>query len=559
MKKYEFLFLCCQLLCAISVFGQGRKFVTVSETISVVTDRSMYCVGENILFSASMLELSNDSSLGVSTVLYCELITPEVYRATGKIFIIKDYKSAGCLVIPKDIATGYYYFRAYTKFMRNGGPGSYSYNLLKIINPLKNDVLTTSGQVNQPASTALKDTVAISNQLFGVNTNKLIYKTRDTVHLKLSGNDQLIKELKNISLAVVPERSASAANTYATVSSTALKEQFYPENRGVTLTGKLIDANSNAPIAGVLVNLSIIGEGRDFMAVRTDSIGEFFFSLPYYYGKRDLFVCAAKLPGKEPKILVDNEFCTLPVQLPVPAFELPEEERATAYQMAANTLVQSAFSPDTTSVTAEAKVTDKPFYGTPSEILYLDQYVQLPTLEEYFNELPLMVKVKKRKGEKYFKVYGPQNDLDLFDPLVLIDHVAVDDPEKILKVLPQNVARIEIVNELYVKGSQTYGGIISIISKRGDFAGIDLPSSGIFINYRFLDDSKTCGDVQPADNQHPDTRNTLFWEPHVVFDKNGTADFVFKTADTQGIYNVLLKSTDKKGHIVAQSISFQVH
>jgi len=29
------------------------------------------------------------------------------------------------------------------------------------------------------------------------------------------------------------------------------------------------------------------------------------------------------------------------------------------------------------------------FLGKASTVIYLDQYVQLPTLEEYFNELPL--------------------------------------------------------------------------------------------------------------------------------------------------------------------------
>lgn len=559
MRKLVFFILCCQLLCAISVFGQGMKQSSAIEKVSVFTDRSVYCVGESIQFSAELLRMPGDSSSLESTVLYCELITPEGYRATGNKSLIKDYKSAGCLIIPKDIVTGYYYFRAYTKFMRNKGPEAYSYHLLKIINPLKNDVLITSGQNNLPGYAIVKENGIDNVNAIDISTDKSIYKTRDTVHLKVSGNEQVINELKNLSLAVIPGEAGSSALTVAPPPDVPfVKEQFYSENRGITITGKLLDAQGNAPIAGALVNLSIIGEGRDFMATRTDSAGGFFFSLPYYIGKRDLFICAAKLPGKEPKILVDNEFCTQPVHLPSPSFELSEAEKATAYQMAANMLVQSAFTPDTTSVTEEAEVIEKPFYGTPSEILYLDQYVQLPTLEEYFNELPLMVKVKKRKGEKYFKVFGAQNALDVFDPLVLIDHVAVDDPEKILKVLPQHVARIEIVNEPYVKGSQTYGGIISIISKRGDFAGIDLPSSGIFINYRFLDDNSMCGAFKPAVNQYPDTRNTLFWQPDITPEQLKNTGFVFTTGDSHGEYKAVLRSISPSGKVIITETKFIV-
>ena len=73
----------------------------------------------------------------------------------------------------------------------------------------------------------------------------------------------------------------------------------------------------------------------------------------------------------------------------------------------------------------------------------------------------------------------------IYDPLVMIDWVAVSDNESILGTPTQSISRIELVNAPYIKGDMIYGGIISIISKKGDFAGIDLPRNGIFINYKF--------------------------------------------------------------------------
>ena len=37
-------------------------------------------------------------------------------------------------------------------------------------------------------------------------------------------------------------------------------------------------------------------------------------------------------------------------------------------------------------------------------------------------------------------------------------------------------------------GNITYGGIISFVSRKNNFAGIDLPKSGTFISYSFLED-----------------------------------------------------------------------
>jgi hypothetical protein len=562
MKTIQlYIIVCLAIICDVSVSAQQSDVLRLHESVAVTIDRSLYISGEQIFFAAEVYSenISNNPGKVPVSILYIELITPNGTQVSGGKFMISEGKSQGCLRIPNDIITGVYYFRAYTKLMRNEGPSAYEYLRLKIINPNKNEVIAGTGV--SISNENKSDSVVNNNSLnfIGLYTDKLVYKVRDTVHLSLKSNVSQLKKFRNLSLTVSPEDATPYFGSILPTANRLLQNEiFYSENRGVTLTGKVIDARRNIPLADVMVNLSIIDQGRDFMANRTDSSGRFYFSLPFYTGNRDMFICTEKLPGTEAKILVDNEFCSLPVQMPSPVFELSEKEKETAYKMAVNSIVQTAFLPDTTSANDAAKVTEKPFYGTPSEILYMDQYIQLPTLEEYFNELPSVAKVRMRKGEKYFKVFGTQNELEVFDPLVLIDQVAVDDPEKILKILPQNVSRIEIVNEPYVKGSMIYGGIISIISKRGDFAGIDLPSSGIFINYRFLEDNSKCNILQPADSKHPDTRNTLFWQPNVIVDQNGTASCAFTTSDTPGRYQAVLVITDSQGREFSQSVNFLV-
>ena len=169
-----------------------------------------------------------------------------------------------------------------------------------------------------------------------------------------------------------------------------------------------------------------------------------------------------------------------------------------------------------------------------------------------------LAKVRKRQGGKYFKVLGTQTGLTDFDPLILVDLVAVDNPALVLAIPPLNISRIEVVNMLYVKGDQTYGGIINIISKRGDFAGIDLPSSGVFINYGFLAGSSHYPGNNPPPQHFPDTRNTLFWEPHLVLNKGNTAKLSFTTADTPGRYLIILKGINLSGELFSKSVSFRV-
>ncbi len=369
-----------------------------------------------------------------------------------------------------------------------------------------------------------------------------------------------------ISLAVVPEFSVSAeiVKLPRQVGGSAENGHsdnsafYYPETRGLTVAGKLTDNTSGNALPYTRVNLSVIGKGRDFMAVQTDSAGLFFFSLPDYTGYRDLFLCAGRASSPDPKILVDNDFCTVPVQLPSGTFTLTPQERETAYKMAVNVQLDTYYKVDSIPGDPVEAEDEQAFYGKPDDILYIDDYIQLPTLEEYFNGLPTLVRVRKHKGEKYFKVIGPQAGLNNFDPLIMVDQVAIDDASKVLGINPANISRIEVINVLYAKGDETFGGIINIISRHGDFAGIDLPSSGIFIRYAFLAEEVKAPVYSSLPLSFPDTRNTLYWDPELGLNGEGHSEVFFTVPDTPGRYLVVLNGVNLKGEVSRQTIQFEV-
>ena len=294
------------------------------------------------------------------------------------------------------------------------------------------------------------------------------------------------------------------------------------------------------------------------MAQLTDSSGRFFFSMPEYYGYHDLFLCTDESNHSKLRILVDNDFCTTPVNIPSPTFSLTPGERDIAFQMAVNIQIGSYFSVDSLTKEEPETIEETAFYGKPSDIIYIDNYVGLPTLEEYFNSLPSLVKVRKHMGKKYFKVSGTQSGLSDFEPLVLVDMVAIGEPLKILAIPPVSISRIEVVNSLYIKGDQKYGGIINIVTKKGDFGGIDLPSSGIFINYCFLSERRVPAVVLQHLPNRPDTRNTLYWEPRLVLNNQNLSKISFPTSDTPGKFLIVLSWIDIKGKINRQISEFEV-
>jgi hypothetical protein len=539
--------------------GQQSQSIMRGERVVLFSDRNLYIAGEQILFSACLQTEAEVNQTENSRVLYCELITPDGNKITGYKYLIKNSSAFGYLTIPKDITTGTYYLKAYTKFMRNSGPFYYHYTSIKIVNANRSEVQSIPDNNYLSESLSGEENLEKTRNSFLISTDKSHYTTRDTVHVSIEGIDTNQSLWKGLSLAVVPEFSISSDKVKLSENMQLGKGIFYyPETRGLSITGKLTDIATGNPLPLSRVNLSILGRGRDFMAMQTDTGGRFFFSLPDYTGYRDLFLSSENIDTSTPKILVDNDYCTLPVQILSNIFTLTKQEREVAYNMAVNLQLESYFKVDSIPDTKDYQGEDQAFYGKPNEILYINNYVQLPTLEEYFNEILTLVKVRKRQGQKYFKVLGTQSGLTDFEPLTLVDLVAIDNPSKVLAISPANISRIEVVNRLYVKGDQTYGGIINIITKHGDFGGIDLPSSGVFINYGFLADSSHYPVIYPPMQHSPDTRNTLYWEPKFVLNKGNTGTAAFTTSDTPGKYLIILNGINSKGETFRQTSAIEV-
>jgi hypothetical protein len=537
--------------------SQDLSTVRVTENLQVCTDRTMYISGEKILFSAGIFIQDGALNDKMSRILYIEIITPDGTRVTGGKYPLEHSSAQGCLKIPEESVTGIYYLKSYTRFMRNGVPESYHYNMLKIINPNKEEVLTSHGVEDTALSGKDNITGPNSGWTMNISSGENKFSARDSIRLKIAGSRGTSIPEK-MCLTVIPDLAYSAAvQAGAEADSSKRALQFYPETRGLSITGTVQDSKTDKPIPSDLVNLSIIGD-KDMMAIRTDSSGRYFFALPYYYGDKDIFLCAENSAGNPPVIFIENDFCPKPVNLHSLRFHLTEEEKETAYRMAVNQKIASKFPIDTLANGTSDLKNGKPFYGEPTEVLVMDKYIDLPTIEEYFNELPLEVKVRKSQGRQHFRFYTDRAEMTIYDPLVLVDWVAIDDIDRVLAMQPKALDRIELVNSPYIKGNITYGGIISFVSKNNDFAGIDLPSSGTFINYKFLEECSANISEKPLPANLPDSRNTVYWDPDVRISDNGSKDIYFTTPDTPGKYIILLRALTRTGEQVIAKEEFEV-
>ncbi len=487
------------------------------------TDRAIYITGETIRFSGTI-----DGGNSISQVAYIELITPNGEKVNQNKLHIKEGLFYGGISIPSEILSGYYYLRAYTKWMRNGSADNYPYILVKIINPKTHELLLIPD--------SLINNKLLNGQELDQDSNNIQLKKRN-YHAGEDISFELNTQYKDISISVIPKVSEPfyiRAQTKQTANYSQLL--IYPETRGLTLSGKLKSKKNEKALGFHMVNIHIIGE-KDMVSVLSDSSGRFHFALPERSGKKELFIIASSLEKDEVQILIDQDFCYQPISLQVPEFSIPEKDQASILKMTQNHQVYEMFHEDDTIVNHFVKY--KAFYGEAFKTINFSFYVPLDSLEQYFTDIPSWVLIKKRKGKRYFQIIGSQDELKLYKPLVLVDWVPVDDANRVLAIQPSGVDRVDIITQSYVHGDIIYGGIINILTKKSDFGGIKFPASGMYLNFDFY--NKTILE----NSQELKFTNTYSWIPQVGNSKTKKINLI--APQQKGEYIILFQGMEKSG------------
>ena len=141
----------------------------------------------------------------------------------------------------------------------------------------------------------------------------------------------------------------------------------------------------------------------------------------------------------------------------------------------------------------------------------------------------------------------------------MIDGVAVFDVDAILDISPRYVDRFEIVVAPYIRGNMTFGGIINIVTRNDDMGFVDLPASGLLLNYHMLNEGVTkLHDPPYTDTRVPDLRNNLYWDPDINLASGESRTFDFFTGDTPGKYDVVVKGYLPDGTYFHQKWDFEV-
>ncbi len=532
------------------VFEQASK---ITEHLEVFTDRSLYVVRESIKFRADLRIQGLEGDRVWSTVLYAELVSDEGLPLSQGKFPLVEGVCQGTLPIPDLLLSGRYFLKCYTRWMRNLGPDSYSYTPLRIIHPLRSRL---EGMNDKDSSVVNWERSPSRNEGVYIGLPAVAPGRGEEVLLNLSLLDGIPASELACCLTVVPAQTLDSIGGQLLLDLTArdeedLKLEFLPDLFGPTLSGRAHP--------GQKIHLSLLGEKPNYYATVADDFGRFAVAIPDRWGSQELFVAPETDGHPAAEVRVDQDYDPESTVLSSSSFNLSGQEREMATLMARRVQLAEVFertaSPDTAGNTGDPL----PFYGKPVFSLELDEFISLPTLSEVFINLVPDVSVLKRKDQTKLVIQGENPALKTYPPLLMVDQIPVFDHQKVLAIPPEKIRRIDVINDIYVKGELNHGGLIHVITHQEDMGGIDLPEGSYFFDFEGL--------AKPAaykpekvdlGKRIPDLRNTMLWIPDLLVNKAGDAIVKFTSSDYPGTYVILVRAVNPGGKIISASARFEV-
>ncbi|MFO7655575.1 MAG: hypothetical protein R6W78_00760 [Bacteroidales bacterium] len=542
----------------------------LQEHLTVFTDRTVYATGESCLFAAFRTGKNHHQLAGWNKVLYVELLKPDGIAVVQTKFPVVDDVAAGTIEIPGNLFTGYYYLRAYTRWMRNFGEENFPVVRLKVINP-KEPVLQSAGvsATGFDAVTDIEKKLLVQKDIISVKADKVNPGTGENVNITLGINNNKYGLPEKYCISVIRPGATDSLNHGLMRHAARQPEypdplRYIPDMNGLSLFGSVVDKTTGHGAGNVQVMLSMLGFSSDFYSYVSLPDGRFVFDIRPFNGEEEFYITLA--PGNDEKfeIRIDDEYAGNFHLKEVLPFSLTDRDKKIAQEIVFNSQVNLAYrnfkEEDTTDNGTKKHIY---FYGKPVNSIYIDEYIHLTSVKEVLFELVHEIVLVKKKEIFYFKTNGFYTDMEIFKPLILIDNIPVNDFESLLKSTPEMLERIDVIDRIYAKGDYLYGGMLHFISRKGDFGRLTLPENAFFFSFDGFQKSDFGpfdfdNDISGEETRIPDLRNCLYWNPSLSVTGRRTLDFSFRTSDSKGPFLILVRSVADDGTIFEGSCTITV-
>ncbi|MFZ0473287.1 MAG: hypothetical protein WAL94_11785, partial [Bacteroidales bacterium] len=324
------------------------------------------------------------------------------------------------------------------------------------------------------------------------------------------------------------------------------------------IDGHLFNRSLQTPESGRTLFLSIPGKNAFFQYSMTKPEGSFRFSIPIDEKIKDLIIQPEEV-SLDNSIKIMSSFSEkYPVTLSIrDTVKIAPSQYISRWK--ANYQVNKIYETEDGLATASSIPfrTSKRFYGKPDIELNMNDYIELPVMQEVFYELLPGVIMKQKKSEYDIQIADPVYNI-VYDkpPVLFIDGVVVHEPSVIVGLNPDRVEKIDVIKDRYVVGDYLFCGLVNVITKAGDYSDVNMPGYAVRLPYRAIESVKAFispdySSEERIQSRIPDFRNTLYWNPSVQRDKDGTYMVEFWSSDLIGDYEINIQGITDEGKTVS--------
>ena len=528
------------ILILLTGIAQDRK------GFGLFTDRDVYVSGEMLL---AKVYTPDDNP---SRIVYLDLVNPFGTRICGVSLQVHGNQTDGFLQLPDSLHSGIYLLRSYFK-----NTSAKSKIIREIWISHRFDGLDETYQMNR--LTGLEKCQDQPTEQIEIDQVDPIYHTPAGVEAKIKIDEKLLKEIDGNILVSVAQTEPSFIPASFIWSSDRIPAGL-TENKGIIVSGSVIDKKTMLPASGITVCLTIPDSIPGFQYYQTKSDGRFYFMVNDYYGSVQAVVqCFGNSAIQRLKIKLDDLFAApdkLAGMSSVPASETFKNNIAQSIDAVT---FQKIFNENNLKLlpAPQRKPDSYPYYGKPSNTVNPHLFIDLPDFNEVSKELLPGVKFRNYNNEPTMKVINSASRLYFEDqPLVLIDGIPVRDLNVIKSMGTADIKRVDICQSERFYGDLRFPGVVAIYTTKADYS--QLPESDQMVRIKLEAIQVPASLYEPAKQEStiPDLRQVIYWNPSLA--PSGAITVHCTTSSIVGQFKLVVRGKLKNGTIVFAEKQFEV-
>ena len=362
--------------------------------------------------------------------------------------------------------------------------------------------------------------------------------------------DKVVQDMKFLDQVLVA-RSTFGFSDNMTLVSRYEDLKYFPESSHDLIFG-LVSDEDNKPIASAPVIQTWVDTISTMQTTLTNDKGLFFIASDRK-GEQELIVAHSK--HHTGNITIQEEFYPEFFSLAQEELKINSANRNVLRQQMLNLQINDSYRNIKRTDHDDNKI---PFFLEPDKFFLIDDYIPLPTLEEFLFEVVPYILPTRSKGRTIIRLPFPQTNI-LYgdDPLFLVDGIPLFDGDKVAHLNCSDLLSVGVVYEKYFFQQETFDGIIDIRTRHGDASILSIPEEVYAERFTGIQpiNAQTFLD---QDQRLPFFKTQLYWNPEVPFVDSKKTQLKVTTPDNNGDYLIRCSLKNPDGTIEYFYSTFRV-